>query len=129
MDPGIIKDDKSKAFAQEVGADFFGEIPIDTRIRFGGDAGVPIVASSPDSEHTARFMDIATKTAMKIAGAVLSKPKRSPRLAGLIRRGFAPQSDVAVLSVSTTTGTVLLRHGAGRRAERPGRRCDRRARG
>jgi ATP-binding protein involved in chromosome partitioning len=70
-----------KRLAQEVGCDFFGEIPIDTRIRFGGDAGVPIVASSPDSEHTLRFMDIATKAAIKIASNVLSKPKRSPRLA------------------------------------------------
>ncbi len=70
-----------KRLAQEMGADFFGEIPIDTRIRFGGDAGVPIIASSPDSENALRFMDIATKTAIKIAGNVLSKPKRSPRLA------------------------------------------------
>jgi ATP-binding protein involved in chromosome partitioning len=70
-----------KRLAQEVGCDFFGEIPIDTRIRFGGDAGVPIIASSPDSENALRFMDIATKAAIKIAGNVLSKPKRSPRLA------------------------------------------------
>ncbi len=70
-----------KRLAQEVGCDFFGEIPIDTRIRFGGDAGVPIIASSPDSENAMRFMDIATKTAIKVAGNVLSKPKRSPRLA------------------------------------------------
>ena len=70
-----------KRLAQEVGTEFFGEIPIDTRIRFGGDAGVPIIASSPDSEHAARFMDIATKAALKVAAGVLSKPKRSPRLA------------------------------------------------
>lgn len=70
-----------KRLAQEVGTDFFGEIPIDTRIRFGGDAGVPIVIASPDSENAQRFMDLATKAALKIAGAVLSKPKRSPRLA------------------------------------------------
>ncbi len=70
-----------KRLAQEVGTEFFGEIPIDTRIRFGGDAGVPIIASSPDSEHAHRFMDIASKTALKIAAGVLSKPKRSPRLA------------------------------------------------
>lgn len=69
-----------KRLAQEVGTEFFGEIPIDTRIRFGGDAGVPIIASSPDSEHAARFMDIATKAALKVAAGVLSKPKRSPRL-------------------------------------------------
>ncbi len=70
-----------KRLAQEVGTDFFCEIPIDTRIRFGGDAGVPIVASSPDSEHTLRFMQLATQVAIKVAGAVLSKPKRSSRLA------------------------------------------------
>ena len=70
-----------KRLAQEIGADFFGEIPIDTRIRFGGDAGVPIVVASPDSENANRFMNIATATALKVAGNVLSKPKRSPRLA------------------------------------------------
>ena len=36
-----------KRLAQEVGAEFFGEIPIDTRIRFGGDAGVPIDRREP----------------------------------------------------------------------------------
>jgi ATP-binding protein involved in chromosome partitioning len=70
-----------KRLAQEVGTDFFGEIPIDTRIRFGGDAGVPIVMASPDSENAMRFMDIASKVALKIASRVLSKPKRAPRLA------------------------------------------------
>jgi len=70
-----------KRLAQEVGTAFFGEIPIDTRIRFGGDAGVPIVVAAPDSENAQRFMDIATKTAIEIAKRVLSKPKRSPRLA------------------------------------------------
>ena len=70
-----------KRLAQEVGCEFFGEIPIDTRIRFGGDAGVPIAVSSPDSENALRFMDIATKAAIKVASNVLSKPKRSARLA------------------------------------------------
>jgi ATP-binding protein involved in chromosome partitioning len=70
-----------KRLAQEVGTDFFGEIPIDTRIRFGGDAGVPIVIASPDSENAHRFMTLATQTAIKVAKNVLSKPKRSPRLA------------------------------------------------
>jgi len=70
-----------KRLAQEVGTEFFGEIPIDTRIRFGGDAGVPIVVASPDSENANRFMSLATAMAIKVAGNVLSKPKRSPRLA------------------------------------------------
>jgi ATP-binding protein involved in chromosome partitioning len=70
-----------KRLAQEVGTEFFGEIPIDTRIRFGGDAGVPIVVASPDSENANRFMQIASAAALKVAANVLSKPKRSPRLA------------------------------------------------
>ncbi len=70
-----------KRLAQEVGTEFFGDIPIDSRIRFGGDAGVPIVAASPDSDNAQRFMQLATKVALAIAGNVLAKPKRSPRLA------------------------------------------------
>jgi ATP-binding protein involved in chromosome partitioning len=70
-----------KRLAQEVGTKFFGEIPIDTRIRFGGDAGVPIVMASPDSENAHRFMQLASAAALEVARGVLSKPKRSPRLA------------------------------------------------
>jgi ATP-binding protein involved in chromosome partitioning len=69
-----------KRLAQEVGTTFFGDIPLDSRIRFGGDAGVPIVIASPDSENAQRFMGLATQAALKVAGNVLSKPKRSPRL-------------------------------------------------
>ncbi len=57
------------------------EIPIDTRIRFGGDAGVPVIIASPDSANALLFMDLATKAAMAVAKRVLSKPKRQPRLA------------------------------------------------
>ncbi|MEZ4358729.1 MAG: iron-sulfur cluster carrier protein ApbC [Kofleriaceae bacterium] len=67
--------------AQELGAPFFGEIPIDTRIRFGGDSGVPVVIASPDSENAKRFSDLAVAVATKVAKNILSKPKRSPRLA------------------------------------------------
>jgi ATP-binding protein involved in chromosome partitioning len=70
-----------KRLAQEVGTKFFGEIPIDTRIRFGGDAGVPVIVSSPDSENAKIFMELASRAALEIARSVLSKPKRSPRLA------------------------------------------------
>jgi ATP-binding protein involved in chromosome partitioning len=70
-----------KRLAQEIGTQFFGEIPIDTRIRFGGDAGVPVIVASPDSENAMRFMDLATKATLAVAKNVLSKPKRSPRLA------------------------------------------------
>lgn len=70
-----------KRLAQESGIEFFGEVPIDTRIRFGGDTGVPISVSAPDSVHAQTFMDVATKAAMKVARTILAQPKRSPRLA------------------------------------------------
>jgi ATP-binding protein involved in chromosome partitioning len=70
-----------KRLAQEVGTAFFGEIPIDTRIRFGGDAGVPIVIASPDSAVSQGFMQLASTVALKLATAVLARPKKSPRLA------------------------------------------------
>jgi len=70
-----------KRLASEIDTTFFGEIPIDTRIRFGGDSGVPVVVSAPDSENAARFLDIASQVALSIADRVLSQPKRSPRLA------------------------------------------------
>ena len=62
-------------------APFLGEIPIDTRIRFGGDCGVPIIVSAPDSENAQRFMELATRAALGIAERVLAAPKRSSRLA------------------------------------------------
>ena len=70
-----------KRLAQEVGTAFLGEIPIDTRIRFGGDAGVPIVIASPDSAVSQGFMQLASTVALKMAATVLGKPKKSPRLA------------------------------------------------
>lgn len=67
--------------AKEIEVPFLGELPLDARIRFGGDTGVPIVASSPDSDHAERFRHIASRAALEIAGRVLAQPKRSKRLA------------------------------------------------
>lgn len=69
-----------KRLAQELGKPFFGEIPIDTRIRFGGDAGMPVMVAAPDSENAQRFLALAEKAALAIARAVLSKPKVAARL-------------------------------------------------
>ena len=70
-----------KRLAQEVGCAFFGEIPIDTRIRFGGYAGLPVIVAAPDTDHARRLLDIAPPSAPKIAGSGLSSPTRAPRLA------------------------------------------------
>jgi ATP-binding protein involved in chromosome partitioning len=70
-----------RRLAQEMDVELLAELPIDTRIRFGGDSGVPIVAGAPDSENAGRFLELASKVALAIAEKVLAKPKRSTRLA------------------------------------------------
>lgn len=48
-----------KKFAEESGVNFLGGIPIDPRIREGGDKGVPIVFDLPDTEHAKSIFEIA----------------------------------------------------------------------
>jgi ATP-binding protein involved in chromosome partitioning len=69
-----------KRLAEEQGIDFLGELPIDAKVRFGGDAGVPVIVAAPDSEHAHRFMDIASKVAVKAAQKTLAEGRRSPGL-------------------------------------------------
>ena len=49
----------AKACAEELGATFLGEIPLDIEIRKTSEAGQPITATSPDGVHAKRFKDIA----------------------------------------------------------------------
>ena len=52
--------------AEELGVAFLGGIPIDPRIRIGGDNGVPIVFDMPDDEHSKIVMDIARNLAQQV---------------------------------------------------------------
>lgn len=45
--------------SRELSIPFLGGIPIDPRIREGGDIGIPIVESIPDSEHSKNLMKIS----------------------------------------------------------------------
>ncbi|MDP6565288.1 MAG: iron-sulfur cluster carrier protein ApbC [Alphaproteobacteria bacterium] len=45
--------------AAELGCDFLGEVPLHMTLRETSDAGTPVVASQPESEHAAAFMAIA----------------------------------------------------------------------
>lgn len=47
------------AEARRLGAPFLGEVPIFTEIRVGGDAGLPVVAGSPDSAPARAFLRVA----------------------------------------------------------------------
>ena len=43
--------------AEDLGIPFLGEVPIDTRVRSGGDEGTPIVAAAPESPAAQAFTE------------------------------------------------------------------------
>lgn len=58
--------------AQELGVTLFGEIPLEMPVREGGDVGVPIVVSAPDSLSAQALRAIAQKIAAKVSVAALA---------------------------------------------------------
>jgi len=53
--------------AEDMGIPMLGEIPIDTRVRAGGDEGRPIVSAAPDAPAAKAFLDIAGRVAAEIS--------------------------------------------------------------
>jgi ATP-binding protein involved in chromosome partitioning len=53
--------------AQDLSIPFLGGVPIDVRVRTGGDEGQPIVAVAPESAAGAAFIDVAGKVAAQIS--------------------------------------------------------------
>jgi ATP-binding protein involved in chromosome partitioning len=51
--------------AEELGLEFLGEVPLDIKTRVGGDTGVPIVESEPDSPQAQAFMRVAEQVAAR----------------------------------------------------------------
>jgi len=60
--------------AKELGVPFLGEIPINTRIRIGGDQGTPIVVMDESSQHAETIRQIARKLAAQISILHVSAP-------------------------------------------------------
>jgi len=56
-----------RAAAEKYGVPFLGEIPIDFKIRVGGDTGKPLVIEDPESPQSRAFMDIAAQLAARIS--------------------------------------------------------------
>jgi len=73
----IFGKDGGKRVADELGVDFLGEVPIDTRVVEGGDLGRPILVHAPDAPAAGAFRAIAGSVARKLA--VLAE--RTPKLA------------------------------------------------
>jgi ATP-binding protein involved in chromosome partitioning len=53
--------------AADMGIPFLGAVPIDTRVRSGGDEGQPIVSVAPESPAGAAFIEVAGKVAAQIS--------------------------------------------------------------
>jgi ATP-binding protein involved in chromosome partitioning len=53
--------------AEDLGIPMLGEVPIDTRVRSGGDEGRPIVVAAPDSPAAQAFIDVAGRVAAQVS--------------------------------------------------------------
>ena len=55
-----------KQAAESLETDFLGEVPLDERVRMGGDSGIPVVIGHPESKVAQSFRAIATKVLDKL---------------------------------------------------------------
>jgi len=69
-----------EALAEAHGAPFLGAIPIAISIREGGDLGVPIVISQPDSSQAKAFQAVAQNVAAQVSIEALKAGKTLPVL-------------------------------------------------
>jgi ATP-binding protein involved in chromosome partitioning len=53
--------------ADEFKIPFLGEVPIDTRVRTGGDSGQPVVVAAPDSPAAQAFREVAGRVAAQLS--------------------------------------------------------------
>ncbi len=63
--------------AEELKVPFLGRLPLDQRVREGGDLGAPVVAVEPDSEIADAFREIARQLAAQVS---MQKIETSPEL-------------------------------------------------
>lgn len=68
----------ARRVAEELGAPFLGEIPIDMALRTGSDAGRPASACAPQSEAAERFLEMAAVLASRLEETDLAR--RPPRI-------------------------------------------------
>ena len=53
--------------ASEYNLNFLGEVPLGMEVREGGDSGVPVVVSAPDSPQAAAFRKVAEEVARQVS--------------------------------------------------------------
>jgi len=67
-----------KLLAQQSGVPFIGSVPMDPIIRRGGDDGVPVVVSAPDTPVAQAFVSITEDIASKISVSALQRENIIP---------------------------------------------------
>ena len=66
--------------SKEIGTELLAQIPIEPAIAFGGESGVPVVESNPDSPHAQAFFTLAAAAALGTSKRSATGPKRSSLL-------------------------------------------------
>ena len=69
-----------KRLSEEIGVDLLGQLPIDTAVAHGGETGIPVVISAPQSELAQTFQKTAARAAMEASKISGTGPKRSSLL-------------------------------------------------
>ncbi|MFH1018443.1 MAG: Mrp/NBP35 family ATP-binding protein [Pseudomonadota bacterium] len=64
----IFDEGGGRKTAEELGVPFLVEIPIDPKIRAGGDKGQPVVMEDPKSPHSSAFLSLADMVILRIEG-------------------------------------------------------------
>ena len=75
-----------KTLAAEIGTQLLGELPLHASVRYGGDAGRPVVIGVPDGEHAGLFRTIAQRVAGEVAKRNGPGGGTGRRAAGLVIR-------------------------------------------
>ncbi len=68
----IFGTDGGEKAAEELGVTLLGKVPLEMPVREGGDSGVPIVISAPESASAIALTNIAKQAAAKISVAALT---------------------------------------------------------
>ena len=88
------------SIANDLKIPLLGDVPIDTRVRSGGDEGLPVVVAAPDSPAALAFSEIASK----VARATGSAPRAAARSGGTSTvRGAVSSSSVTSISWPPTS--------------------------
>ena len=68
------------ALARELGVDLLGQVPIDNKVSYGGESGVPVVEGAPASDQAKALSDVAARAALALSKLSATGPKRSSLL-------------------------------------------------